>query len=679
MVTDVKLEENSNFDAILTRAFISTTIITSLIIIFVRYGLDNNVFKIINLILIPIVGIYIALKINCNSKIKKIVITILSILIIPLVINKIFINILTLIIIIEIIIKNKRINFNNYKINEILVSILISIFIVTNQINIFSGTNIFGPEFSKLGWYSTSAYFHVSIVEIIKYKNLITSGIDGYSHLNYHVYSHIWFSRVAEIFEFTGFEVYAFAYQIIIVPLFFLGAMLCLKYVINLKSIITWTIYSLLIILYLSIFPSLAFESESFLFGFLFFLVTLFIYLENKKYNIYVLNLMITLILFLTYLSKLSTGIILTLTILSIIIRNYKNYRKISIIAILTNVTITSLILIIVANTGVEILSINLLNYSYVLSKINIASVDEIKFMPFYNFLFSYNVTDSIRAIIVSIISIILLRKYESNKEKIKIFSTIIIIGILMAATDIARENSVYFSHLSELISIFIICSYISISLSNNLNLIKIQFFIFFIVLTILTKYLFGFMNIIDSIYHIRLSANFSNQNDIRLQYQKIMINWFLSQNQREILVKNIDDNALSKFSTKLKEYRDNNLYNIEAVYITFEAQEYIKNQMNKTTPPKKIMQYLPRKCSENYLVQSLSGMPIIYSVNLDPKNICNKLIFGFKNFKYSERKIMSNHELCTKSKSKKIDNILFINILNSELNYSVINCKKII
>lgn len=679
------IEKNKNTNIQLT-ILVLTIILTSLYIQIARLGLSEIQYKSILIIGLVIIGASVSIRIRKNTNnLKDLnIIYILSFLI-PLTLNLYIYLLILLISTIYLIVNIKKLYINKLVI-AILIAIISSIFIITNQVSLFTGGNIFGIEYARLGWYSTSAYFHVSIAEIYNSKKILSSGIDGLLPINYHYLSHIWFASIASLYDISAIEAYMYGMQLILVPLLLYG-LTTLSIEFNKENNIQFNALNILfVIAYFSLFKSVAFESESFIFSFMFIIITInaIRYINSKENSDWlIINTIIFLIILITYLSKISTGVVISLIFLINLLLKYKKNNIFFTALVLINITITSIILILNVNIGFEIFNKNLNEIIDIFKNIHHQDNTEIKRMPFYNFIFVYNQYESVRTLFVSIIALLII-KYKSelvDKDLKFITSSFIIIGIFLAATDLARDDSIYFSHISELISIAIISSYYVPKITNHLNNKlypgkNIVAIIIFLSLSsiILIKIELGLVNIYNSIESFKNYAKTDTKYQINnKQYHSILNDWIFNREQSKLVGSAIDNSFISKLSNQLINFKLE--YSNIAVHLTKSANDLILKNMNETIPPKKIRQYLPRNCSEIYLIQAISGIPTISSVYLDKNSICNKMIFTYRRFSLQEDTSIDKYKICQKAKISNLNKILVIDEFEHKLNYSLINC----
>ena len=111
---------------------------------------------------------------------------------------------------------------------QILVLVLLPMLVAVHLVSTMQagqmGVNIFAPEFAKLGWFTTSAYFHSTIAHIAELHQVISTGLDGFFPQTYHFGSHVWFGALALVGYTTPLFSYPSGYLIIAMPALLLSA-----------------------------------------------------------------------------------------------------------------------------------------------------------------------------------------------------------------------------------------------------------------------------------------------------------------------------------------------------------------------------------------------------------------------------------------------------------------------
>jgi hypothetical protein len=111
---------------------------------------------------------------------------------------------------------------------QILVLVLLPMLVAVHLVSTMQagqmGVNIFAPEFAKLGWFTSSAYFHATIAHIAESHQVISTGLDGFFPQTYHFGSHVWFGALALVGHTTPLFSYPSGYLIIAMPALLLSA-----------------------------------------------------------------------------------------------------------------------------------------------------------------------------------------------------------------------------------------------------------------------------------------------------------------------------------------------------------------------------------------------------------------------------------------------------------------------
>lgn len=96
---------------------------------------------------------------------------------------------------------------------------LTSLYIVTTLQSLQNGAHLFAPEFAKLGWLTSSAYYHSTIAYLAQVHGAITAGLDGLDfRQRYHPGSHVWFGGLAAAGGSTPMFAYPLGYLVIVLP-----------------------------------------------------------------------------------------------------------------------------------------------------------------------------------------------------------------------------------------------------------------------------------------------------------------------------------------------------------------------------------------------------------------------------------------------------------------------------
>jgi hypothetical protein len=97
---------------------------------------------------------------------------------------------------------------------------ILAIYVITTFQSLQNGVNLFGLEFAKIGWFTTSAYFHATIAHLAQEFGVLTVGLDGIGiPIRYHVGSHLWFGALARIGNSTPLLSYPAGFMVVAAPL----------------------------------------------------------------------------------------------------------------------------------------------------------------------------------------------------------------------------------------------------------------------------------------------------------------------------------------------------------------------------------------------------------------------------------------------------------------------------
>ena len=678
--------------------FLAVSIYIAIDILFLRYGLDGINYKILLFLPLVISGLLLGPIIYRNKVITKpasqlYFIAVMWTFMVPFFpFHSVFLTVCILISIIGLVQIIRYTEFTSGLIRNIaLHAPLIAAFFVSNQFSVFSGGNTFGPEYASLGWYSSSAYFHAGIGEIFQQNSVISVGIDGLDPLFYHTFSHIWFSQISSMVNSNLFESYAFAFQIIILPMLLFGLIVIAKNLRTDKVIPNFGVFLCLLAVMVYFSHPTLFESESYTVSLILFIAAI-CYLsqystsikqKNESTRGLYKNVITGFLLLIIYLAKVSTGIIFFTILMLETFRQYRFSRQG--LFLVGFYILISIVGIVATNLGVSFISAVLHNDIFNFYKINTLHPSDVSSqrIPIYNFV-KYSPLHALQVFAYSIGAVLMLRRaikiVPLDAGITRIMITAIAASIGFALTDIARGDSWYFSQIGELLSLVILSALImhflmsfrrfpEENIKNGIASVFIS-----IVICIFGLILFYSMtNQTDSLAALVRLTPGSTDTKQRVKY--LYSDWLRDKKQSEELKSVI----LNSFQSKLiKEI--NNFINGspggKAVYISPPVFEVVNTVFEAKPYPRALASYFPRQCGELFFVQALVGLPTINSVYKGMDGKCHSIVFGKKNYDNYQLTPLSNSEVCEFAIKRGIQSVFILHPKNDGSLGEVLDCR---
>lgn len=679
--------------------FLAVSIYIAIVIIFLRYGLDGINYEILLFLPLVISGLLLGPIIYRNKVITKSAsqiyfIAVMWTFMVPL--FPFYSVALTVCIVISTIGLIQIIRYTELTSglirNIALYAPLIAVFFVSNQFSVFSGGNTFGPEYARLGWYSSSAYFHAGIGEIFKQNSVISVGIDGLDPLFYHTFSHIWFSQISSMVNSNLFESYAFAFQIIVLPMLLFGLIVIAKNLRTDKVIPNFGVFLSLLAVLVYFSRPILFESESYTISLILFIAAIF-YLsqystsfeqKNESPSGSYKNVITGFLLLIIYFTKVSTGIIFFTILLLETFRQYRFSRQgVFLVGFYILISIVS---IVATNLGVSFISVVFNNDIFNFFKINFLHPSDISSqrIPIYNFV-KYSSLHALQVFAYSIGAVLMLHRalktVALDAGITRIMITAIAASIGFALTDIARDDSWYFSQIGELLSLVILSALLMHFLMNFQRFpeegIKngTASVIISIVICIFGLNLFYSMtNQTDSLAALARLTSGSTDTKQRVKY--LYSEWFWDKKQSEEL----ESVILNTFQSRLRKELNNFINGSpqgKAVYISPPVFEVVNSFFESKPYPRALASYFPRQCGELFFVQALVGLPTINSVYKGMDGKCHSIVYGKKNYDNYQLSPLSNIEVCEFSIKRGIQSVFILHPKNDGSLGKVLDCRK--
>lgn len=678
--------------------FLAVSIYIAIVIIFLRYGLDGINYKILLFLPLVISGLLLGPIIYRNKVITKpasqlYFIAVMWTFMVPL--FPFYSVALTVCILISIIGLVQIIRYTELTSglirNIALYAPLIAVFFVSNQFSVFSGGNTFGPEYARLGWYSSSAYFHAGIGEIFKQNSVISVGIDGLDPLFYHTFSHIWFSQISSMVNSNLFESYAFAFQIIVLPMLLFGLIVIAKNLRTDKVIPNFGVFLCLLAVLVYFSRPTLFESESYTVSLILFIAAI-CYLsqystsfkqKNESPSGVYKNIITGFLLLIIYLAKVSTGIIFFTILLLEAFRQYRFSRQG--VFLVGFYILISIVGIVATNLGVSFISAvlhNDISNFYKITTLHPSDVSSQR-IPIYNFI-KYSPLHALQVFAYSIGAVLMLHRalktVALDAGITRIMITAIAASIGFALTDIARGDSWYFSQIGELLSLVILSALIVHFLMNFRRFPEegtkngIASVTISIIICIFGLNLFYSMtNQTDSLAALVRLTPGSTDTKQRVKY--LYSDWFRDKKQSEELKSVI----LNTFQSRLRKELNNFINGSpggKAVYISPPVFEVVNSVFEAKPYPRALASYFPRQCGELFFVQALVGLPTINSVYKGMDGKCHSIVFGEKNYDNYQLSPLSNSEVCEFAIKRGIQSVFILHPKNDGSLGEVLDCR---
>jgi hypothetical protein len=566
----------------------------------------------------------------------------------------------------------------------ILLPVLVAFHLVSTMQAGQMGVNIFGPEFAKLGWFTSSAYFHAAIAHLAESHQVISSGLDGFFPQKYHFGSHIWFGALAKAGYATPLLSYPSGYLIIVMPALLLSAGL----------LIIWSVEKgggwvrvLLFAAILAVFERLSFPaflvSESYaisLFAlvFCFPLVSVLAKTTHQRWHYYLSWPAALLILVLLTITKVSTGIVWAGIVCYWALRIYR-------------FSIHSLILLV--GVGVLLhgsLFVSLAEWSYLWDgarPTNDTAHPLTASFPGYLQTKPWTFTVAIvpplfllisRLRLIDLFNILRMRYQKLDASELETVSVLLVIGIGMTTLYIGQNDSIYFLIPAQWLALIFIAATVNIGRESLVARLYVR--LPHISSVIIAVVLLWFVSHTVMRVQFNINATFETARHLLKALKPedpeghLMDRLFFRAWVRNIWQYNLFDERFSlslEQSTGGKVVRAiNSMIGSDsrdgiAVFITEDQHQAWENGFEAMPAPGTLAPPLPRNCGEPYFVQALVGLPLIQGIppfwrGCDTRN--DKIYWGYELvWRALQPRDINDDAICALAKKKGFGTILIL------------------